>query len=405
MRVSDAYRVDVHRVPVGLLRGNARGGAEFSLFQSYIEAYPRPILGQTFLDNPRGKFFSRARLPAWFANLLPEGALREFMVARAGDSLLHEFRMLAHLRADLPGAVTLVPAEGAAPLEDSGEDDDSDGRDDVSWHFSLAGVQLKFSARWTERGLTIPGRDQHGGNWIVKLPDARFENVPENEFATMTWAAASGLQVPQIRLVPMGELTRIPMTEMPLRGSTALAILRFDRTGDSEHVHMEDFAQLLDVYPHAKYNMNYETVASFAFALSGEAAVADVVKRLIFMAASGNGDAHLKNWSVIYPDQVSAELSPNYDLVSTIQYQETDEPALNFGGRKRWENFDLRRFASLAKRLGITPTKMEGWVEEAAHNVASSWRSIREQQLYTSDQVVRLDDHMRRVPVLAPHVR
>lgn len=405
MRVSDAYRVDVHRVPVGLLRGNARGGAEFSLFQSYIEAYPRPVLGQIYLDNPRGKFFSRARLPAWFANLLPEGALREFMVARAGDSLLHEFHMLAHLRADLPGAVTLVPAEGAAPLVDDGEEDAFDGCDDLSWHFSLAGVQLKFSARWTERGLTIPGRDQGGGDWIVKLPDARFENVPENEFATMTWAADSGLQVPPIRLVPLDELTQIPVADVPLRGSNAFAILRFDRTEASGPVHMEDFAQLLDVYPHAKYNMNYETVASIALALAGEGAVADVVKRLVFMAASGNGDAHLKNWSVIYPNQVLAELSPNYDLVSTIQYQEKDEPALNFGGRKRWENFESRRFAALARRLGIAQATMDGWVEEAARDVATSWRSIRQQSLYTRDQISRLDDHMRRVPVLAPYIR
>ena len=66
--------------------------------------------------------------------------------------------------------------------------------------FSLAGVQLKFSAMGDARGgLTIPARGV-GGDWIVKLPSLQFPGVPENEFSMMTLARAVGISVPVVKL-------------------------------------------------------------------------------------------------------------------------------------------------------------------------------------------------------------
>lgn len=58
----------------------------------------------------------------------------------------------------------------------------------------------------------------------------------------------------------------------------------------------------------------------------------------------GNGDAHLKNWSVIYRDRRNPELTPAYDMVSTIAYVDDDTMALEWTG-------GLRRFSDLSEDL------------------------------------------------------
>jgi len=94
--------------------------------------------------------------------------------------------------------------------------------------FSLAGVQLKFSAILEAAGgLTIPA-DGMGGSWIFKLPSAQYPAVPENELATLALARAVGIRVPESRLVPVDEIQGLPRDAGPWRGQ-ALAVERFDR--------------------------------------------------------------------------------------------------------------------------------------------------------------------------------
>jgi serine/threonine-protein kinase HipA len=54
------------------------------------------------------------------------------------------------------------------------------------------------------------------------------------------------------------------------------------------------------------------------------------MRRLAFMVLSGNADAHLKNWSLLYPDGVRPRLAPVYDLVSTVMYSLDTHTALRW---------------------------------------------------------------------------
>ena len=65
-------RVWLNEIPVGQLNLTRNDGCEFRLFESYRNAYPRPILGQQFLDDPDQVHSSLQRTPPWFSNLLPE---------------------------------------------------------------------------------------------------------------------------------------------------------------------------------------------------------------------------------------------------------------------------------------------------------------------------------------------
>ncbi|MGK7761226.1 type II toxin-antitoxin system HipA family toxin, partial [Marinovum sp. B10] len=81
---------------------------------------------------------------------------------------------------DLPGAITITPSDGEAWSPDTadGGDDHGDDRRENALRFSLAGVQLKFSAVMeASGGLTIPASGV-GGSWIVKLPLPRIRRRP-----------------------------------------------------------------------------------------------------------------------------------------------------------------------------------------------------------------------------------
>lgn len=389
--------------PVGRLQVDSTGAIEFRLLESYKALFPRPVLGQAFLDDPDEVWRSRVRLPAWFSNLLPEGALRELIARKADAKLVHEYALLHQLRDDLPGSVFLRDEEGG---DRTSVLDESDGRPDASdtvpWKFSLAGVQLKFSAvRSGERALTIPVSGS-GGDWIVKLPDQRFPGVPANEFATMSWARASGIDVPEFELIDVSRITGLDPVQLGLRESQAFAVRRFDRPRPGHRIHIEDFAQIVGVYPAAKYQKtNYDGLGRLMLAIASRSGFEEYLRRLVFVLASGNGDAHLKNWSLIYRDGRTAELSPAYDLVSTIQYIADDALALNLGGSKKWKAVSAATFDRLAGKLRLEPPDVRLVVQEAVEKVLGAWRRDGANFGFTLEQRERLDRHLADIPLLA----
>lgn len=389
-------------LPVGRLALNVSDGSDFRLLESYKRAYPRPVLGQAFLDDPDRTWRTRSRVPPWFSNLLPEGPLLYLIANQAGVPATREFFLLRHLGEDLPGGVRIVAdeTEGEPPDDNEGQAEyDGEKADDV-WHFSLAGVQLKFSARRSERGLMIPATGR-GGDWIVKLPDARHRHVPRTESATMRWAEASGITIPEVDLVPIADISGLPPSYADFVEPDALVIRRFDRPEPGIRVHMEDFAQILGLYPEEKYNKyNYETLARLIGVLGQESDLAEFVRRLVFMVASGNGDMHHKNWSLIYPDGLSARLSPAYDLVSTIQYKSDDTLALNLGGSKRWEDVTEETFRTLARKAGVETPVMDVWVDEARTAIRDAWRNSGPDFGFDARARERIETHWASVPLM-----
>jgi len=399
MKRVDELQVLLNDLPVGTLTLRSGELSEFRLAESYLNTFPRPVLGQQFIDRPREAYRSRVRVPPWFSNLLPEGPLRELVANQAGVPSGREFHLLHFLGEDLPGAVRILGTSALQLALPNLEFDTSSSGFEEGLRFSLAGVQLKFSARRHERGLTIPaqGRD---GDWIVKLPDARFANVPENEFATMAWAAASGLRVPETALVELSSVSGLPASVHSLPERKAYAVRRFDRSPDGR-IHTEDMAQVLGVFADRKYDAaNYETVASIVLAVAGVGELRELLRRLVFVIASGNGDAHLKNWSFMYSPGGDAKLSPAYDLVSTIQYLPNDLLALNLSRSKAWTDVSVQSFTRLARRLAVDERTVVDTVHAAVHDIREGWRTVRRQAGFTAEQQRRLESHMSAIPLL-----
>lgn len=375
----------------------------FAFDRAYLEHAERPTLSLGF-KGPGGAPVedvrpTRVKLLPFFSNLLPEGHLREYLAEHGGIHPEREFFLLWLLGADLPGAVEVRALDGATPPVGEDQQDQRSNRDDVPLRFSLAGVQLKFSALIETRGgLTIPVGGV-GGDWIAKLPSPRFEAVPETEYVMMTLAAAVGIDVPEVRLIPTKQISRLPQN-LPEAVGQALAVRRFDRTSAGRRVHIEDFAQVFGVYPDDKYRMgSYGNIARVLWLETGERGVAEYARRLAFNALIGNADAHLKNWSLMYPDGRTPQLAPAYDLVGTIAYIPNDRLALSLGGTKAFAEIDAERFRRLAEKAGLPVRLTVKTAQEMAQRVRDLWPAHEPLELLPRKVRKAIEDHMGNVPL------
>jgi serine/threonine-protein kinase HipA len=394
--------VKLHGREIGTLTLLEGDRSIFAFTEAYISNPNRPTLSLNFKDRFGGLITdippTRTRVTSFFANLLPEGQMREYLAERAGVNPRREFHLLWVLGQDLPGALLIEPADGEKlpPLQGDDEEDQARRRRPLL-RFSLAGVQLKFSAVMEARRLTIPVKGV-GGDWIVKLPSAKFENVPENEYAMMSLAREIGIDIPEIKLIPVKDIEGLPEGIGDI-GETAYAIRRFDRT-EQGPVHIEDFAQVFGVYPDEKYKRaSYKNIAEVIWAETGEAGVSEFVRRLVFNTLIGNADMHLKNWSLMYPDGRTAALTPGYDFVSTIGYIDDDRMALNYARTKRYDEFskdELTYLAAKAKLPGKLVIDTATYTVERFHE---TWRRLKPDLRLPKKTVEAIDEHIQRVPL------
>ncbi|MGY1455283.1 type II toxin-antitoxin system HipA family toxin [Streptomyces sp. SS8] len=366
----------------------------FVVNDSYLEDPARPVLGLRFEENLHAPYASALRLPRWFSNLLPEGPLREWIADDRGVSLDREMELLAQVGHDLPGAVQVLPAEGPDDGWEWPENLEPGLRrggshrlpPDSPWRFSLAGIALKFSMLAKGDRLTVPTAGEYG-DWLVKFPDYRHPDVPRNEFAMMSLAKAVGLEAPDVRLLHRDELDGLPGRMWPNDEVWAYAVRRFDRHTDGTRslVHIEDFAQVRDKYPQDKYQSTFETVAAVSYRGHDLESLREAVRRIAFSVVVGNGDAHLKNWSLIYRDRRVPTLAPAYDLVSTVAYAPDGEPedmGLKFGGSKRFETVRPATFdrleATLDRRFGASGGRLAETAVDTVRRVREAWPSCEE---------------------------
>ena len=210
-----------------------------------------------------------------------------------------------------------------------------------------------------------------GGDWIVKLPSARHPDVPEAEFAAMKLAAKIGIDVPEIDLLSLDQIDGIP-EGITRYGESAFAIRRFDR-GEEGPVHTEDFAQVFGVFADDKYeNASYRQILSVLAIETDEQSVVEFVRRLTYSVLIGNGDMHLKNWSLVYPDRRAPILSPAYDLLSTVPYLGDEEAALKFRRSKAWGSYTYDELGAMADkaRLATRPVMHQPDIIVAQHRDA-----------------------------------
>ncbi|WP_228151329.1 type II toxin-antitoxin system HipA family toxin [Tamilnaduibacter salinus] len=360
----EALSIRLHGHQVGILAHYA-GGKNILTFDPQFSALPgnrQPTFSLT--QHVRQGYFSAPlmtsqKLPPVLSNLLPEGALRSWMAQSLKTHADNEFPLLALSGDNLPGAIVAEPLPaGRIP------DWALNARERINpvpvavqsaaAGFSLAGVQMKFSAQRDDGRMTIQP-ESGTDDWIIKTPSTVHRHVPANEYSAMRLAEAIGVEIPAIEQIPLTALSGLPDIQLPDE-TTAYAIKRFDRAGRTR-IHTEDFAQVFEVFAHEKYgHYNYEQIgaALYRYGSQGLADIQQLARRLLANILLANGDAHLKNWTIIYPDGMNARLAPAYDIVSTLPYVAGEsESALNMAKNKHWYTTDLTHFQRWADRIGV----------------------------------------------------
>ncbi len=222
------------------------------------------------------------------------------------------------------------------------------GTADISIEVQKMAGKLSVSGAQPKLSLMHDPAKQHlkvvalGGRYILKPQTDRFPLLPENENLCINIASLYGLEVPVHGLIPLAD------------GRLAYIVKRFDRLGHGKKRHQEDFQQLLQKKD--KYNGSYEQISNFIKKHS-ERASSDLKKlyesALLFFVL-GNGDAHLKNFSLMHNATVGCHLSPSYDIVSSrlVLPAEREEMCLSIQGKKN--RITAKDFIRLAQHFGLS---------------------------------------------------
>jgi serine/threonine-protein kinase HipA len=238
----------------------------------------------------------------------------------------------------------------------------------------ISGVQPKilvrdenaFAEMEHQRGrLSMSHR---GATHIVKLWEPNeYPQLAANEYFCLSAARKCGLEVPPHRLGEDG---------------IALVIDRFDLRMDGTYRGFEDFCVLNARRSDEKYRGSYEThvmkrLVQFANSTHVNEDTEKLFTLIALNCAIRNGDAHLKNFGMVY-DGVHGEarLAPVYDLVTTSVYISKDSLALTLNGSTRWPT------AKELKRLGETrgggaPAKIKHILDRIAEAIQETTQEVR----------------------------
>ena len=126
----------------------------------------------------------------------------------------------------------------------------------------------------------------------------------------------------------------------------------------------------------------------------------EFMRRLVFSALIGNGDMHIKNWSLIYPDGRSPILSPAYDLLSTLPYVPGDDTALKFARVKRFSDFNKDEIAFMADKAGLPEKPLIMAADETIEQFMDYWQKNKAHLGITSEVIDYIEKHLETLSIL-----
>jgi serine/threonine-protein kinase HipA len=315
-------------------------------------------------------------LPIFEMNL-PEGALKERFRNQFAKAIAQfdDLDLLSIVGSSQIGRLrysTQERLEEQVPAQDLDELLTYRGTSDLFDHLlerfarysGISGVQPKVLIREEHSPDKLAHR---GATHIVKTFDSgEYPELAANELICTRGAAAAGIATAQLRLSANRRL---------------LLVDRFDLTVEGTYLGLEDFCVLDGRRAHGRYDGSYEKIAKRIADFVSPSAVAQAREQYVLMVAYAcaieNGDAHLKNFCVIYDDpEGEVRLAPAYDVVATTPYMPQDTLALTLNGSKSFPTRDtlLRFIRSTTARKA---REAEELLDRVAHGVGVAIEEAR----------------------------
>ncbi|MBX6423426.1 type II toxin-antitoxin system HipA family toxin [Thermosulfurimonas sp. F29] len=379
-----------HRVVV--FAGGERAGVYWYLPETleHVFNYERDNPVSMVMPYTPKSYVSRAEFLPVFDQFMPEGwlyrVLRDMLAKRY--EMFEEFEIFEVLAPRIKGFLTFKTEREKAldsekplfRLSEVLESDDPGLFRELAQAFLAAspvgGVQPKVLAELEddEKGVLRTGR------FVVKTFGREFFALAENERLCMEACRRAGLPVPRFRVSRNGRL---------------FVVERFD-TGAA----FEEFASLLGKTRNRKYDGSYEAVARVLRKISADPAedLKRFYKLLVLNFLLKNGDAHLKNFGVLYshPYAGDVRLAPAYDVVCTWVYDPTDQPALTLFGRRVWfDQKTLERFGE--ERCGLDGGEVVSAWDEALAAAEDLLETVRHLERDGGPETARLARRMKVV--------
>lgn len=285
------------------------------------------------------QYDSMAGLLPIFEMNLPEGALKERLRLQFAKTIpeFDDLDLLSIVGSSQIGRLRYsrnAQLDEEVPTQDLAEILTYKGSADLFAHLlerfatysGISGMQPKVLIREVQ----APEKVTHlGATHIVKSFDAgEFPELAANELICTLGAAAAGITTARVQLSDNRQF---------------LVVDRFDLLPEGKYLGIEDFCVLDGRRAHGRYDGSYEGIAkrmtSFVSARALARAREQYALQVVYACTIGNGDAHLKNFSVLYRNAEDVvELSPAYDIVSTVPYFPRDSLALRMDDSKSFPN-------------------------------------------------------------------
>lgn len=346
--------------------------------------------------------FSQKQCIPFFSGLLPEEDSRKKIADYLHISETSTLKLLEALGGECAGLISILPEDETFSLQTSFSLDSEnyelldDNRlsdfiekmntrplikADDKLRLSLAGAQEKLALAKINEKWYLPLNGAPSTHILKPTRTGLLSSLAQNEYICMKLAKVFGLSVPEVDL-------------LSIAGKDVFVVERYDRikTADSiKRLHQEDFCQALGIVTSSKYqNDGGPGIADIFNTISKVCTVPAIesqkfLRYVIFNYMIGNCDSHGKNYSLLYKDS-RAELSPLYDVVSTIIYPGlTDKLSMKIGNHYEIQKIGKEDFSLLAEKLNIKNSVFFKIFDDFGKKYINAFEELRSDEKVSSD--------------------
>lgn len=182
--------------------------------------------------------------------------------------------------------------------------------------------------------------------YIIKTWGNEYQELALNEYFCLKAVEKAGVKIANIQLS---------------KNNKFLIVEKFTLRNDESFYGFEEILSLMDKNKESKYDGSYEQVAKiiYSYTTNKKESMIAFYKTVVMNYLLKNGDAHLKNFGLLFDDDFKEIFySPVYDVVNTVVYIHKDKPALMLEGKKIWHSKDtLIKFGQKSCLLSLSEAK------------------------------------------------
>ena len=255
---------------------------------------------------------------------------------------------------------------------------------DDKLRLSLAGAQEKLALAKINGEWYLPLNGAPSTHILKPARTGSLSSLAQNEYICMKLAKSFGLPVPDVDLLKIAE-------------KDIFVVERYDRIKEADSIqrlHQEDFCQALGIMSTSKYQNDggpgiadiFNTILKICTVPALESQ--KFLRYVLFNYVIGNCDCHGKNYSLIYKNN-RIELSPLYDVVSTIIYSGlTEKLSMKIGKHYEIQKVTQEDFSLLAESLNIKYSVFSKIFDDFAKKYITAFEELKDDEKISRDDIL-----------------